>query len=65
MVNILHGYHKGFDILFVDEVTSSIDSDRHRKVMERLVTQCSTIICIRHNQELLSFVYSNSYNRKW
>lgn len=51
MVNILRGCYKGADFLFADEVTSSIDPDRHRRVMEELVNQCDTVICITHSRD--------------
>lgn len=54
IVNILRGCYKGADILFGDEVTSSIDLNKHQKVMKELVNQCNTVICITHNQEYLS-----------
>lgn len=53
MVNILRACYKGADFLFADEVTSSIDPDRRQRVMEELVNQCDTVICITHNQEYL------------
>lgn len=45
------GCYKGADFLFADEVTSSIDPDRHRRVMEELVNQCDTVICITHSRD--------------
>lgn len=54
MVNILRGCYKNAEILFSDEATSSIDLSRHQKIMEDLVRQCDTIICITHDPKFLS-----------
>lgn len=54
MVNILRGCYKDAEILFADEATSSIDLSRHQKIMEDLVRQCDTIICITHDPKFLS-----------
>lgn len=53
IVNILRGCYKNADVLFCDEVISSIDPSKHQRIMDNLVNKFNTVICITHKRDFL------------